>query len=126
MAADQPGNMEVVEIENNGLDSHLEPLYENARRILSLLSLLSGSDCTREDIFARMKDDYRVSENDPPKVLAPSGRAGKMLTRHLQALQDIVKEITDSGNGQPAHYSLVKAPGPFHPFFFTPPAVDPL
>ena len=66
MAADQPKNMEVVEIANNGLDTHLEPLYENVRRILSLLSLLSGGDCTREDIFARMKDalgaDYTAAD----------------------------------------------------------------
>src|SRR5438270_14033420 len=65
----------------------LEPHYENAGRLLLLLSLLRGGDCTREDIFAHMKDDYRVSENDPPKVMTPSGRAGKMLSRDLQALE---------------------------------------
>src|SRR5260370_15291790 len=126
MAADQPENMEVVEIANNGLDTHLEPVHENAGRILSLLSLLSGSDCRREDIFERMKDDYRVSENDPPKVLAPSGRAGKMLSRDLRALQDIGYEITASGKGQAAHYSLVKGSGPFNPFVFSQTEVDTL
>ncbi len=126
MAADQPENMEVVEIANNGLDTHLEPLYESTRRILYLLSLLSGGDCTREDIFARMKDDYRVSENAPPKVLAPSGRAGKMLSRDLRTLQDIGYEITASGKGQAAHYSLVKGSGPFNPFFFSQTEVDTL
>jgi len=126
MAADQPKNMEVVEIANNGLDTHLEPLYENVRRILSLLSLLSGGDCTREDIFARMKDAYRVGENDPPKVLAPSGRAGKMLSRDLRALQDMGYEITASGKGQAAHYSLVKGSGPFDPFLFSQIEVDTL
>jgi len=77
MAADQPENMEVVEIANNGLDTHLEPLYESTRRILYLLSLLSGGDCTRENIFARMKDDYRVSENAPLKYWLPLVEQGR-------------------------------------------------
>lgn len=126
MAADQPDKTEVVVEANNGLDTRLEPLYENARRILRLLYLLSGGDCTREDIFARMKDDYHASENDPPKVLAPSGRAGKMLSRDLWALRDMGYEITASGKGQATRYSLVKGSGPFSPFLFNQAEVDTL
>lgn len=109
---------------SDGLDTHLEPLYENVRRILHLLSFLSGGDYTREDIFVRMRDDYRIGPDDPPKVLAPSGRAGKMLARDLRALQDMGYEITTTGKGQATRYSLVKGSGPFSPFLFSMAEVD--
>ena len=107
-------------------DIHLEPLFENVRRILHLLSLLSGGDCTRDDIFARMKDDYRIGEDDNPRVRAPSGRAGKMLSRDLRALASMGYEITTSSKGQATRYSLVKGSGPFSPFLFKQTELDTL
>ncbi|MDQ2714337.1 MAG: WYL domain-containing protein [Chloroflexota bacterium] len=123
MVDDQPDKTEGV-VASDGLETRLEPLYENVRRILRLLFLLNGGDCVREDIFVRMKDDYRVGEHDTPKVLAPSGRAGKMLTRDLRALQDMGYEIKASGKGQATRYSLIKGSGPFNPFLFSQVEVD--
>lgn len=114
------------EIADELLTIPLEPRYEHARRILRLLTLLNGSDCTREDIFARMKDDYHIGEDENRKVLAPSGRVGKMLRRDLQALESIGYEITTIGKGQATRYHLIKGSGPYSPFFFSQPEVDTL
>ena len=108
------------------LATSLELRYEHARRILHLLALLSGSDCTREDIFARMKDDYRIGEDEDRSVLAPSGRAGKMLRRDLQALESMGYEIATTGKGRATHYRLIKGSGPFSPFLFSQSEVDTL
>jgi len=122
--ADQPNTTEAVVIADSKSDKLLEPRYEHTRRILRLLSLLSGSDCTREDIFARMKDEYRIEESDDSSVRAPSGRAGKMLARDIQALESMGYEIVTSGKGQAMHYSLVKGAGPLSPFLFSQEEVD--
>lgn len=100
-------------------DTDAEPQYENAERILRLLYLLSSSDCMQEDIFGRLKDFYRIGEDDDPKVRAPSGRAGKMLSRDLRVLENMGYEINRSGKGQATRYSLVKGSGPFSPFIFS-------
>ena len=104
----------------------MELYYENVGRVLRLLSFLSGGDCTREDIFARMKDDYRIGEDEDRNVLAPSGRAGKMLRRDLQALESMGYEITTTGKGRATRYRLIKGSGPFSPFLFSQPEVDTL
>ena len=114
------------EVASDAQDTHLEPSYEHVRRTLHLLYLLSGGNCTRDDIFARMKDHYRIGEDDDPRRRAPSGRAGKMLTRDLRALESIGYEITSSGKGKETRYSLVKGSGPFDPFLFSQIEVDTL
>jgi predicted DNA-binding transcriptional regulator YafY len=114
------------EIASDAQDTHLQQSYEDVRRILHLLYLLSGGNCARDDIFARMKDHYRVREDDDPRIRAPSGRAGKMLTRDLRALESMGYEITTSGKGQATRYRLIKGSGPFSPFFFSVAELDTL
>jgi predicted DNA-binding transcriptional regulator YafY len=104
----------------------LEPRYEHTRRILRILILLNSNDCTREDIFARMKEDYHIGEDEDQRVLAPSGRVGKMLRRDLQALESVGYEIVTTGKGQATRYHLVKGSGPFSPFLFSQPEIDTL
>jgi hypothetical protein len=105
-------------------DTGSEPQYENAERVLRLLYLLSGGDCTQEDILGRLKDFYRIGEDDDPKARAPSGRVGKMLSRDLRVLENMGYEINRSGKGQTARYSLVKGSGPFSPFIFSQEELD--
>ncbi|HAG99536.1 MAG TPA: hypothetical protein DCL75_11975, partial [Ktedonobacter sp.] len=62
------------------------PTYGTTERIFRLLHLLTGSDCTQDDIFERLKDYYKVTDGDDPRVKAPSQRVGKMLRRDLQFL----------------------------------------
>src|SRR5207245_2127930 len=55
---------------------------------------------------------------DDPRIRTPSGRAGKMLTRDLRALESMGYEITTSGEGQARRYTVIKGSGPFSPFLF--------
>jgi predicted DNA-binding transcriptional regulator YafY len=123
---DENSEMELTDVFVDGPDIDSEPHYENAERVIRLLYLLSGGDCTQEDIFDRLKDFYRTGEDDDPKVRAPSGRAGKMLARDLRVLENIGYEITRSGKGPTTLYSLVKGSGPFSPFLFSQEELDTL
>lgn len=107
-------------------DTPLAPLYENVRRVLRLLYLLSSGDRTRDDIFTHMRDDYGIGEGDNSKIRAASGKAGKKLTRDLQALESIGYEITTSSKGPATRYSLLKGSGPFSPFLFSQTELDTL
>lgn len=117
---------EAVSLAKEGLHMGGEPQYENAERILRLLYLLSGGECIREDIFERLKDFYHLGESDGSGVRAPSGRAGKMLSRDFQVLENMGYEIKIAGKGQSTRYSLVKGSGPFSPFLFNQIEVDTL
>jgi hypothetical protein len=68
------------------------PKYETTERIFRLLHLLTASDCTRQDIFERLKDHYKINESDTPKVYASSQRLGKMLQRDIQFLRQMGNE----------------------------------
>ncbi len=96
-----------------------DPRYENAERILRLLYLLWGGERTRDDIFEHLKDFYNIQESDDPKVRAASQRAGRMLSRDIQALEHMGFEINKSGRGDATRYNLVKGSGPFSPFLFS-------
>jgi predicted DNA-binding transcriptional regulator YafY len=94
--------------------------YETTERILQLLYLLLGGDRMREDIFEHMKDFYRIGESNGLKVRATSQRVGRMLSRDIQALEQIGFQINKFGRGNTIRYNLVKGSGPFSPFLFSP------
>ncbi len=99
---------------------------KQVERILHLLHLLTLNECTREDIFERLKDFYKVDASRGPKIRATSQSAGKMLSRDIQALEQIGYEINRSGVGNATRYSLVKGSGPFSAFLFSQTELDTL
>ncbi len=100
------------------------PRYETTERILRLLHLLTANDCSRDDIFERLKDYYRIGESDDPRVKAPSQRAGKMLGRDLQFLKKMGYQIEETHSDNTTRYSLVKGTGPGSTFFFNQAELD--
>jgi predicted DNA-binding transcriptional regulator YafY len=103
------------------------PRYETTERILRLLHLLTFNDCTRQDIFERLKDYYKIDESDGPKVGASSQRAGRMLLRDIKFLERMGYEINKfGGRGAPTRYRLVKGSGPGSTFLFNQTELDTL
>lgn len=119
MTVDSFGQSSVTEAFDDHQLGRTELRYETAERILHLLYLLLGGDRIREDIFERMKDFYRIGESDSSKVRATSQRAGRMLSRDIQALEHIGFQINKFGRGNTIRYSLVKGSGPFSPLLFS-------
>src|SRR5207247_1575321 len=73
--------------------NNIGPRYETTERIFRLLHLLTANDCSRDDIFGRLKDYYKIGEGDDPRVRASSQRAGRMLRRDLQFLEKMGLQI---------------------------------
>jgi len=63
------------------------PNHESTERIFRLLQFLAANNCTRQDIFERMRDYYKINEGDDPRAMASSQRAGRMLLRDIQFLE---------------------------------------
>jgi predicted DNA-binding transcriptional regulator YafY len=102
------------------------PTYGTTERIFRLLHLLTGSDCTQDDIFERLKDYYKVTDGDDPRVKAPSQRVGKMLRRDLQFLRKMGYQINEIRVENITRYSLVKGSGPGGTFLFNKDELDAL
>jgi predicted DNA-binding transcriptional regulator YafY len=102
------------------------PRYETTERIFRLLHLLTANDCSRDDIFGRLKDYYKIGESDDPKVKAPSQRAGRMLRRDLHFLQNMSFQINETHTDNTTRYSLVKGTGPGSTFLFNQAELDAL
>ena len=100
--------------------------YENVERILHLLHLLASGECTREDIFERLRDFYKTDESRGARIRASSQAAGRMLARDIEALGRMGYRIEQSGAGNATRYSLVKGSGPFSPVFFSRDEIDTL
>jgi len=102
------------------------PRYETAERILRLLRLLTTNNCTRQDIFERLRDHYKINESDDPRAMAPSQRAGRMLLRDIQFLEKVGYQIYKTRSGNATRYSLVEGTGPGSPFLFSQTELDTL
>jgi predicted DNA-binding transcriptional regulator YafY len=97
--------------------------YEMTERILRLLQYLTTAEYTRQELFERMKDYYRVG--DSPKK--PSSRSGeRMFLRDVEFLQNMGYQIDKMGAGDAARYSLVKGSGPAPLFMFSKTEIDTL
>jgi predicted DNA-binding transcriptional regulator YafY len=113
---DDPREAELPESAPDEQTGGIGPKYETAERILHLLQLLTAGDCTRQDIFERMRDYYKVT--DDPRVQAASQRAGRMLLRDLAFLKTMGYEIRKLQTGGTIRYNLVKGSGPGGMFLF--------
>ncbi len=114
----------LLEISSDVYARSTNPKYAMTERIFRLLHLLTANDCTRQDIFERLKDHYKI--DDDPRVRATSQRAGRMLRRDIQFLQQMGYEIKELGVGDTTRYSLVKGSGPGGTFLFSQSELDAL
>ena len=101
-------------------------LYRTTERIFRLLHLLTGSNCTKDDIFERLRDYYNIAEDDDPKVRASSQRAGRMLRRDIHFLEKIGYQANQTHIDNTTHYSLEKGTGPNGTFLFNQAELDAL
>ena len=106
--------------------NYIGPRYETTERIFRLLHLLTANDCSRDDIFGRLKDYYKIGDDDDPKVKASSQRAGRMLGRDLQFLKKMGYQIEESRADNVTRYSLVKGTGPGGTFLLNQSELDAL
>jgi len=115
---------ELSEISPDVYGDGTNPKYATTERIFRLLHLLTANDCTRQDIFERLKDHYKIG--DDPGVRATSQRAGRMLRRDIQFLQHMGYKIKELGAGDTIRYSLTKGSGPGGIFLFSQSELDAL
>jgi len=99
---------------------------ETTERFFRLLHLLTANDCSRDDIFGRLKDYYKIGDDDDPKVKAPSQRAGRMLQRDLLFLKKMGYQIEETRADNVTRYSLVKGTGPGGTFLLNQSELDAL
>lgn len=96
------------------------PEQRNAERILHLLSLLSGSPCTQQDIFERLRDFYSIDEEPMNVRHTTSRKAYQMLRRDILFLKNMGYEITkEQQTSGTTCYSLIKGSGPTIPQLFS-------
>jgi predicted DNA-binding transcriptional regulator YafY len=100
--------------------------HESTERIFRLLHLLAANNCTRQDIFERMRDHYKINEGDDPKAMASSQRAGRMLLRDIQSLEKMGYRVNKTRSGNTTRYSLAEGSGPASPFLFNQTELDTL
>src|SRR5947209_9214518 len=86
--------------------------HETMVRRFRLLHLLFTRDCTRQEIFERLKDYYKYNELDDPRVSMTSQRVGRMLIRDIQFLEKMGYKVNKSGVGNSRRYGLVEGSGP--------------
>jgi hypothetical protein len=94
------------------------PSHESTERIFRLLHLLATNNCTRQDIFERMRDHYKINEGDDPRAMASSQRAGRMLLRDIQFLEKMGYRVNKTRSGNTTRYSLAEGSRPASPFLF--------
>ncbi len=101
-------NDDVLENSSNSRVKGKGHQNKTTERIFRLLHLLTGSNCSQDDIFGRLKDYYKIGEGDDPRVKAPSQRAGKMLGRDLRFLKQMGYDIKEIQTDNTTRYGLVK------------------
>ena len=123
---DELNENDVVETSSDVQVINAGPKYETTERVFRLLHLLTANDCSRDDIFGRLKDNYKIGDDDDPKVKASSQRAGRMLGRDLQFLKKMGYQIEESRADNVTRYSLVKGTGPGGTFLLNQSELDAL
>ena len=123
---DELNENDVLETSSDVQVINAGPKYETTERVFRLLHLLTANDCSRDDIFGRLKDYYKIGDDDDPKVKAPSQRAGRMLRRDLQFLKKMGYQIEESRADNVTRYSLVKGTGPGGTFLLNQSELDAL
>ena len=117
---------DVLENLSNGRVKNKGPQNKTTERIFRLLHLLTANDCSRDDIFGRLRDYYKIGEGDDPRVRASSQRAGRMLRRDLQFLEKMGFQINETHTDNTTRYSLAKGTGPGSTFLFNQTELDAL
>ena len=123
---DELNENDVLETSSDVQVINAGPKYETTERVFRLLHLLTANDCSRDDIFGRLKDYYKIGDDDDPKVKASSQRAGRMLGRDLQFLKKMGYQIEESRADNVTRYSLVKGTGPGGTFLLNQSELDAL
>ena len=123
---DELNENDVLETSSDVQVINAGPKYETTERVFHLLHLLTANDCSRDDIFGRLKDYYKIGDDDDPKVKAPSQRAGRMLRRDLQFLKKMGYQIEETRADNVTRYSLVKGTGPGGTFLLNQSELDAL
>ncbi len=123
---DELNENDVLETSSDVQVINAGPKYETTERVFRLLHLLTANDCSRDDIFGRLKDNYKIGDDDDPKVKASSQRAGRMLGRDLQFLKKMGYQIEESRADNVTRYSLVKGTGPGGTFLLNQSELDAL
>ena len=123
---DELNENDVLETSSDVQVINTGPKYEATERVFRLLHLLTANDCSRDDIFGRLKDYYKIGDDDDPKVKASSQRAGRMLGRDLQFLKKMGYQIEESRADNVTRYSLVKGTGPGGTFLLNQSELDAL
>jgi len=102
------------------------PNHESTERIFRLLQFLAANNCTRQAIFERMRDYYKINEGDDPRAMASSQRAGRMLLRDIQFLEKMGYRVNKTRSGNTTRYNLAEGSGPASPFLFSQTELDTL
>ena len=123
---DELNENDVLETSSDVQVINAGPKYETTERVFRLLHFLTANDCSRDDIFGRLKDYYKIGDDDDPKVKASSQRAGRMLGRDLQFLKKMGYQIEESRADNVTRYSLVKGTGPGGTFLLNQSELDAL
>lgn len=120
------GDSYTLEPSGDGMAPVQNRTYTSTERRFQLLYLLSLNRCSRTAIFERLKDYYNISEEDAPRVRAPSQRAGRMLQRDIEYLEKMGFTIERTGRGETATYQVEGRSGPTHYFLFSQSELDAL
>ncbi|TMD66313.1 MAG: WYL domain-containing protein [Chloroflexi bacterium] len=123
---DELNENDVLETSSDVQVINTGPKYETTERVFRLLHLLTANDCSRDDIFERLKDYYKIGDGDDPKVKAPSQRAGRMLRRDLLFLRKMGYQIEEIRTDNVIRYSLVRGTGPGSTFLLNQSELDAL
>jgi WYL domain len=126
LSSDELNGTDILETSSDVRVANTGPKYETTERVFRLLHLLTANDCSRDDIFERLKDYYKIDDDDDPKVKAPSQRAGQMLGRDLRFLKKMGYQIEETRTDNVTRYSLVKGTGPGGTFLLNQSELDAL
>jgi WYL domain len=126
LSSDELNEADILETSSDVRVTTTGPKYEATERVFRLLHLLTANDCSRDDIFGRLKDYYKIDDDDDPKVKASSQRAGQMLRRDLRSLKKMGYQIEEIRADNVTRYSLVKGTGPGGTFLLNQSELDAL
>lgn len=115
-----------IQTSSDNASVNSSPNHESTERIFRLLQFLAANNCTRQDIFERMRDYYKINESDDPRAMASSQRAGRMLLRDIQFLEKMGYRVNKTRSGNTTRYNLAESSGPGSPFLFNQTELDTL
>lgn len=89
-------------------ESRYDPRYGPTNRRFRLFHLLMLGPCTREDVFVRMKDYYKLNEADGLTNELSLQRARRMFQRDLQYLEKMGYKVERYQRADNIFYQIAK------------------